>query len=228
MSVALSAISPSTFSLDGGKATQVLSGGVETGGTKGPIATSILHAAGGGSGYVIGDTGTVNGGRDLATYVVDTVNTGAVVTYHLVSLGTGYSVATNVATTVGGAQPGVGTGFAIDISTVTPENRVAWTSSDDSVATPSPAFTLGAGSPVTVSGHKAGTATITATADDGTTTRTASVTVSGKSVLLGTKSVQILQSLTAQRVQDLAATSGRDAAEIDQAKTALAELQQAV
>lgn len=228
MSVALTPISPTTATLNGGTASQVLTGGVETGGSKGPIATSVLHTAAGGTGYIAGDTGKVSGGDVNATYVVDTVSTGAVLTYHLSSGGSGYAVATNVATTTSGSQPGIGTGFAIDISTVTPENEVTWSSSDATIASVSPLETFGAGSPVTVSAHKAGSATITATADDGSTTRTASITVSGKSVLLGTGSIQLIQSLMAQRVQDLAATSGRDALEIDKAKAALAELQQAV
>jgi hypothetical protein len=83
----------------------------------GPIVSSVLNA--GGSGYVVGDTGTINTGDTLATYEVLTVSSGAVATYSIKTKGTRYSIGANVATTVGGTQAGVGTGFTIDIVSVT-------------------------------------------------------------------------------------------------------------
>lgn len=83
----------------------------------GPIATSTLNV--GGAGYAIGDTGTISTGNGDATYAVDTVNGGgAVLTYHLTSLGTDYGVGTNIATQV---STGGGDGnFTINITSVTP------------------------------------------------------------------------------------------------------------
>jgi len=78
------------------------------------IALSVLHS--GGTGYVAGDTFTVNGGSPLATgQVVSVDDSGAVLTYLILDPGVGYTVTTNVATT---ATSGVGTGFTIDVSTV--------------------------------------------------------------------------------------------------------------
>ena len=84
--------------------------------TKGPITASTLGA--GGSGYVVGDTGTVATGNGDATYVVDTLSGSAVATYTITAPGTGYSVGTGQATAVGGAQPGVGTGFTINVTAI--------------------------------------------------------------------------------------------------------------
>ncbi len=78
----------------------------------GVILTSVKNAAG--SGYAPGDTGTIAGGNNDATYVIDTVSAGAVATYHLTSKGTGgYSTATGVATA---ATTGSGIGFTVDIT----------------------------------------------------------------------------------------------------------------
>jgi len=85
--------------------------------TWGAILTSSRGA--GGAGYAPGDTGTVDGaGSADATYVVDTVATGAVATYHLSGVGTAYAPANGVTTTKGGAQPGVGAGFTVNVLTV--------------------------------------------------------------------------------------------------------------
>lgn len=79
----------------------------------------------GGTGYVIGDTGTVDGKLfgTAAAYVVDTVAaiTGAVLTYHLASVGTGYDLISNPhSTTAAGAQPGIGTGFTLNVTAINP------------------------------------------------------------------------------------------------------------
>lgn len=85
----------------------------------GPIVTSSLAA--GGTGYAVGDTGTINtqaytGG---ATYTVNTVSAGAVVTYTINSGGDGYRTTVNpVATTKGGAQAGSGSGFTINVNSI--------------------------------------------------------------------------------------------------------------
>jgi len=72
-----------------------------------------------GTGYGVGDTGTILGGTGaVATYVIDTVlSAGAVGTYTLTSNGSGYGPAIT-ATATGGTQPGIGTGFFIDITEV--------------------------------------------------------------------------------------------------------------
>jgi hypothetical protein len=83
----------------------------------GPILTTSLSAAG--SGYKVGDTGTIAGGTTLATYTVKTITgtrtTGGVAIYTITSSGTGYSVATGVATTT---SSGNGKNFAVNILTV--------------------------------------------------------------------------------------------------------------
>lgn len=86
------------------------------GGTNGIVASNVTsgHA---GTGYASGDTGTVTfAGATVATYIVDTVSGGAVLTYHLTSVGAGYIIAGAYATATGGSQPGVGTGFQIDVT----------------------------------------------------------------------------------------------------------------
>lgn len=71
-----------------------------------------------GTGYAVGDTGTINGGDGNATYVVDTESGGAVLTFTLTFGGSGYVVADEQATSRGGGQPGSGSGFIVDINTV--------------------------------------------------------------------------------------------------------------
>lgn len=83
----------------------------------GGIVTSALVA--GGSDYVVGDTGTIDTGNFAATYIVDSVSGGAVVTYTITAPGGGYAVVSGATTEDGGAQPGVGMGFIISITAVT-------------------------------------------------------------------------------------------------------------
>lgn len=83
------------------------------------IATSIIHSGSAGSGIAANDLFTVNNvttGAVLATGKVLTVSGGAVATYTILTPGFGYAVGTNVATTF---TLGTGSGFAIDISTLT-------------------------------------------------------------------------------------------------------------
>jgi hypothetical protein len=87
--------------------------------TNGPIVTATLGA--GGAGYVANDTGTVSTGSADATYKVLTVGGGgAVLTFQITGAGTSYATANGVATVDGGAQPGVGAGFTVNITAVQP------------------------------------------------------------------------------------------------------------
>jgi hypothetical protein len=83
----------------------------------GPIVTATLGA--GGTGYVANDTGTITNGANDATYKVLTVGAGgAVLTFQITSPGTVCNVANGNATVDGGAQPGVGAGFTVNITAV--------------------------------------------------------------------------------------------------------------
>ncbi len=83
----------------------------------GPIVTATLGAAG--LGYLANDTGTITTGAGDATYKVLTVGAGgAVLTFSVTGAGTRYRVANGVPTATGGAQPGVGTGFTVNITAV--------------------------------------------------------------------------------------------------------------
>lgn len=95
------------------------------------INTSVLNpsAGGGGIAYAVGDTGTVDvpGGGIPAQYIITGVDgAGAVTTYTLTTNGTGYSISVGgvyATTTPGGAQPGSGDGFTIQITAV---SAAAW------------------------------------------------------------------------------------------------------
>lgn len=86
-------------------------------GDTGAIATSTLGT--GGSGYAIGDTGTVDAGSENATYAVTAVDgEGAVTAYTLTASGTAYAVADSVGTAV---VTGGGDGaLTINIAEITP------------------------------------------------------------------------------------------------------------
>lgn len=82
----------------------------------GPILAASISAAG--SGYAPLDTGTVDGGSVLATYRIDTVGAlGVVTAFTITAGGDGYFYfpATGTSTTTGGGQPGLGTGFQVQI-----------------------------------------------------------------------------------------------------------------
>lgn len=86
--------------------------------TNGPIATTTLGA--GGLAYLANDTGTISTGSADATYKVLTVGAGgAVLTFQITGAGTSYATGNGVATATGGAQPGVGAGFTVNITAVT-------------------------------------------------------------------------------------------------------------
>jgi hypothetical protein len=83
----------------------------------GPIVTATLGA--GGLGYAANDTGTITNGTNDATYKVLTVGAGgAVLTFQITGAGTACTIANGNATVTGGAQPGVGVGFTVNITAV--------------------------------------------------------------------------------------------------------------
>jgi hypothetical protein len=83
-------------------------------GTGSGLTINILTVGGG---YQINDTGTVNGGSVLATYIVNTVDAnGNVLTYTITSPGSGYMITTGEPTATGGSQPGIGDGFTINVT----------------------------------------------------------------------------------------------------------------
>ncbi len=67
----------------------------------------------GGTGYAVGDTGTIDGGDDGATYEVLTESGGVVATISLTAGGVGYSSESAATTSTGGGQPGTGTGLTL-------------------------------------------------------------------------------------------------------------------
>ncbi len=82
----------------------------------GTITSANVSA--GGTGYAVNDTGTITTGNGDATYIVNTVSGGAVVTFTMTGGGTGYSVGPGNATKGGGAQAGSGMGFTVNILTI--------------------------------------------------------------------------------------------------------------
>lgn len=89
----------------------------------GPIVAVTIAA--GGLAYVAGDTGTIDtdplGYTGGATYIVTTVGGGGAVTgLTITGAGNGYSTVSNpLPTTVGGAQPGIGTGLTVNVTAIT-------------------------------------------------------------------------------------------------------------
>lgn len=76
-----------------------------------------------GGAYAANDTGTIQGGTTQATYIVNSTDAvGNVVLYTITDGGAGYVDAINVMTETGGAQPGIGVGFTIDITGVSVTN----------------------------------------------------------------------------------------------------------
>lgn len=88
-----------------------------TGPFGGGVNTSTIAAAG--SGYAVNDTGFFSTGNGNAAYKITSVAGGAVTGYTITTPGTGYAVGNDVTTFTGGAQPGAGTGFAINLTAVT-------------------------------------------------------------------------------------------------------------
>jgi hypothetical protein len=87
----------------------------------GPIATATIGAPG--LGYALNDTGVIDPAFAVstgdATYLITSVGALGVVTGFTVSApGTAYPVANGIATGTGGGQPGVGTGFTANVTSV--------------------------------------------------------------------------------------------------------------
>lgn len=90
----------------------------------GLLSSSTLQH--GGTGYAAGDTGyVVNGSGNPAMYTVLTVAAGAVVTYEITApnAGTGFIPQNGYRTQVGGGQPGAGSGFTLNVTSVTPTGQ---------------------------------------------------------------------------------------------------------
>lgn len=82
----------------------------------GPIDSALVQS--GGTGYAVGDTGTVIGGVSDATYVVLTESGGLAQTVSITSPGTFY-VSGTAATEDSGGQPGTGSGMVLDLTVTT-------------------------------------------------------------------------------------------------------------
>lgn len=81
-----------------------------------PTAILLLSFNSLGSGYAVGDTGTINGGTIHATYKVLAIGGGGFISsFQLTYGGSGYAIASSVGTATGGAQPGVGSGLNVNI-----------------------------------------------------------------------------------------------------------------
>ncbi len=78
----------------------------------------LIDVNGLGGGYAFGDTGTIQGGTTSADYIVLGVDGSGNVTAYSLTGGAGYVVSNGVMTATGGAQPGIGVGFQINITAV--------------------------------------------------------------------------------------------------------------
>ena len=94
------------------------------------VLSYTLGAAG--TGYAVNDTGTITTGGGNATYKITAVSGGAVTTFTITAPGTGYSTGNGQATATGGAQPGSGSGFTVNI--VSPDGAVVSSGSTQSVS----------------------------------------------------------------------------------------------
>lgn len=99
----------------------------------GQIVSATVTAGHAGSGYAVGNTGTIAGGTgSLATFQVTAVTAGAVTAFTITYSGTGYTVKNGVATT---ATSGTGTGLEISIGSVSASaaahfHVLAWNAGD--------------------------------------------------------------------------------------------------
>ncbi len=71
----------------------------------------------GGTGYSVGDTGTIDGGDNFAIYIVTSVNAGVVTGIALLDIGSGYTDGTAITTNPigGGPQPGGNGDLTVDV-----------------------------------------------------------------------------------------------------------------
>ena len=82
----------------------------------GGITSAIITPTHAGTGYAIGDIGTISGGSGTASYVVNSTGAGGSVTgFSITNPGTAYAPASNVATT---ATTGAGTGLHLTIQSI--------------------------------------------------------------------------------------------------------------
>lgn len=84
----------------------------------GPIATASVGF--GGINYIVGDTGTIDAGNALATYVVQSVGgAGNVTSFTIATPGNGYMISPPFwPTETSGIQPGAGSDFQVSIDTL--------------------------------------------------------------------------------------------------------------
>jgi hypothetical protein len=87
----------------------------------GAICDYFSQDVGSGSGYATGDTGSLVGGNNDATYIVTGVDpdTG-IVGFYISFGGSAYTASTDYNTITGGAQPGSGSGLVIHVTDVIP------------------------------------------------------------------------------------------------------------
>ncbi|MGC2332397.1 MAG: hypothetical protein WA581_13160 [Candidatus Acidiferrales bacterium] len=147
---------PTTPTASGTKAAFVESSG------GGQIVAAIITAGHAGTGYAVGNTGTIAGGTGtLATLQVTAVNAGAVTAFTITYRGTGYAVKAGVATT---ATSGTGKNLEISITTISVSSAahfhvLAWNAGDgqntgnlQSVFSPKTISTFSATNPAVGSG----------------------------------------------------------------------------
>lgn len=83
----------------------------------GPIASIAIHSGGGGTGYAVGNTGTILTGTQDATYLIKSVSGGVVTALYLTYAGSHYAAVSGAATAAGpGAPTNIGQGFTIDVT----------------------------------------------------------------------------------------------------------------
>lgn len=104
----------------------------------GPITTATL--ADGGTGYANGDTGTIAGSvlsGTAATYIVTGVALGVVTDFDVVTPGAAeYDTVSNpLTTTPGGAQPGGGSGFTVNVTAIPPADGDLYLTASYSIET---------------------------------------------------------------------------------------------
>ncbi len=75
---------------------------------------SGLDVSDGGSGYAVGDTGTVQDGDNNGTYIITSVSGGVITGIAVVDPGSGYTENSDISLISGGSQPGAGSGGTAD------------------------------------------------------------------------------------------------------------------
>ncbi len=179
------------------------------------VGSVVIHAAGGGSGYVVGDVLTLAGGTGTAATVqVLTVSSGAILTLAVKTRGA-YSVTPTA--TSNGATGGTGTGASLDVTAITsPAATISCTVTGGSVTavlsvlTPGSYVALPAATGCTSTGPAGSGATFnltlgTRTTSDAVFTEADYLTVGGVGTTAGWTS--ILSPNTATRLQKSGTTN---------------------